>query len=383
MKTFELSASEVAPLIEGAISTEVRDGALLIHRLDQRWAFHFPTGFVHLVEQQPSGVKIAFRTSARDVTLVVDTLRTMIVGQRIEQTSPYELSVNGMVVARARASAAGRIELEPRSGRTAEGSAKTSTIAFHELAEGDKEVALWLPYDEIARIRMLAADAEIRPLEQRNTARWSHYGSSISHGASAGLPTQSWPVLAAQAADARLTLIGLSGNAVLDAFAAHTIAEHPADIISIKVGINVVNNDCFTSRTFTPALHEFLDIVTRGHPGTPVLLVTPLFCPIIEHSPGPTLLDPDSSEPRFIATPADSSTATGRLSLSDIRRLMADAVAVRRQEQVQLISGLDLFGPADEELFPLADNIHPGPGAHRVIAQRFSAVLSAKLGEHV
>jgi lysophospholipase L1-like esterase len=39
------------------------------------------------------------------------------------------------------------------------------------------------------------------------------------------------------------------------------------------------------------------------------------------------------------------------------------------------VDGRDLSGPADHDLDPLPDRLHPSPAGHRRIADRFSAVL--------
>jgi hypothetical protein len=40
----------------------------------------------------------------------------------------------------------------------------------------------------------------------------------------------------------------------------------PADVISLKIGINLVNTDLLRLRAFTPAMHGFLDTIREGHP---------------------------------------------------------------------------------------------------------------------
>ena len=45
-------------------------------------------------------------------------------------------------------------------------------------------------------------------------------------------------------------------------------------------------------RAFTPAVHGFLDTIREGHPDTPLLVVSPILCPIHEDTPGPTMLGP-------------------------------------------------------------------------------------------
>ena len=49
----------------------------------------------------------------------------------------------------------------------------------------------------------------------------------------------------------------------------------PADLISVKIGINLVNTDLMRLRAFGPAVHGFLDTIREGHPTTPLLVVSP------------------------------------------------------------------------------------------------------------
>jgi hypothetical protein len=44
------------------------------------------------------------------------------------------------------------------------------------------------------------------------------------------------------------------------------IRDAPADLITLKVGINLVNADSMRERTFRPAVHAFLDTIREGIP---------------------------------------------------------------------------------------------------------------------
>ena len=63
-----------------------------------------------------------------------------------------------------------------------------------------------------------------------------------------------------------LTSLGFGGQCHLDLFVAQTIRDLPADYISLKVGINIVNQNSLGRRAFASALHGFLDIDPRGSP---------------------------------------------------------------------------------------------------------------------
>jgi len=54
----------------------------------------------------------------------------------------------------------------------------------------------------------------------------------------------------------------------------------PADFISLKLGINVVNGDSMRERSFIPAVHNFLDTIREKKPNTPILIISPIICTI-------------------------------------------------------------------------------------------------------
>lgn len=103
----------------------------------------------------------------------------------------------------------------------------------------------------------IRTDAEVLPSEVAAAATRVHHGSSISHSSLAPNPGDTWPAIAAAGLGFAHTNLGFSGNAMLDPFVARTIRDTPADFISIKIGINLINFDVMTTRAFTPALHGF------------------------------------------------------------------------------------------------------------------------------
>src|SRR5690606_27125710 len=133
-----------------------------------------------------------------------------------------------------------------------------------------------------------------------------HHGSSISHGSNAASPTTTWPALAASRGGVDLINRGFSGSALLDPFTARVLRDTPADLISIKIGINLVNADLMRVRAFGPAVHGFLDTIREGrHRTTPLLVISPILCPIHEDTPGPCAFDLDAlaaGQVRFRAT---------------------------------------------------------------------------------
>ena len=92
--------------------------------------------------------------------------------------------------------------------------------------------------------------------------------------------------------------LGLGGSALLDPFTARALRDTPADLISVKIGINLVNPDLMRLRAFAPAVHGFLDTIREGHPTTPLLVVSPHPLPDPRGHPGPAALDLERRSPR-------------------------------------------------------------------------------------
>jgi hypothetical protein len=197
-----------------------------------------------------------------------------------------------------------------------------------------------------------------------------HYGSSISHCMEADHPTGTWPAVAARAGGVDLFSLGLAGQCQLDQFAARTIRDLPADLISLKLGINVVNADSMRERVFVPAVHGLLDTIRDGHPETPIVVISPIICPAAEDHPGPTL---PNLAGHFDVVDRPRDLAVGALSLVRIRELLELVVTQRRaagDANLHSLHGHRLFGADD--VGDLPDGLHPNGAGYRRMGERFA-----------
>lgn len=362
-------------ILRGALELETTTGGVLPHRLPAWARAQCPDPQLMMVEAQPSGVRLVFDSAATVIEL--DTLRTRRVytGMPDRPDGIYDLCIDGVLAAQASVDGGNSMTINLATGTTTTASGLPGTVRFDGLPAEPKRIELWLPFNETTELLALRTDAPIAPVAER--AVWLHHGSSISHGSDAASPSTTWPALAARARDWDLVNLGFGGSALLDPFVARVMRDTPAAHISIKIGINLVNLDVMRLRAFAPAVHGFIDTIREGHPHTPLLIVSPIACPIHEDTPGPTLPDVSALRDgvlRFRATGKPAERAAGKLTLAAIRSELARIVAQRAADDAQLfyLDGLDLFGASDVATMPLLDNLHPDAAAHRVIGARFA-----------
>ncbi|GHA22682.1 lipase [Streptomyces spiroverticillatus] len=361
-------------LVRGALDLERTAHGLLPHRLPAAARAQIPDGQLTMAEAQPSGVRLAFRTRATVVEL--DTLRTKNAykGAPERPDGFYDLVVDGRLADRASTTGGNTflVDLSTGSAETIPG--PVGTVRFDGLADTEKDVEIWLPYNEITQLVALRTDEPVAPVQGGRTV-WLHHGSSISHGSDAESPSTTWPALAASLGGVELINLGFGGSALLDPFTARAMRDTPADLISVKIGINLVNTDAMRLRALGPAVHGFLDTIREGHPTTPLLVVSPLLCPIHEDTPGPSAPDFSEGRVRFRAAGDPAEVAAGRLTLSVIRSELARIVGQRAAADPNLhhLDGRSLYGPGDYAELPLPDELHPDAATHRRIAERFRA----------
>lgn len=361
--------------LRGAAEIEQTDRGVRPHRLPAEVRSGFPDPQLMLVESQPSGVRVVFDTKAARVALEMQPTRSAYTG--IERPrGRVDVFVDGERVMSDALTGGDAVEVNLQTGATVFHEGPSHTTIVDVLPPGEtKRIEFWLPHNESVELMELRSDAPLEPVAA--SARvWLHHGSSISHGSNATSPSEIWPAVAARRGGVELVNLGLGGSAMVDPFLARVMRDTPADLISVKLGINVVNADAMRVRAFVPAVNGFLDTIRDGHPETPIVLISPIFCAIHEHTTGPGAFDPDSfatGKVKFIATGTPGDESQGRLTLSVIRRELA-ALAERRASDPNLffLDGTELYGEADAELLPLPDDLHPGPEAHQLIGNRFA-----------
>ncbi|GAO12840.1 hypothetical protein TPA0598_13_00240 [Streptomyces lydicamycinicus] len=364
--------------LRGALDLEMTPAGVMPRRLPAWTKEQYQNPSVYGVTLMPSGVRLVFRTDARELEFEVLTSTGQLdTDPQPRPTGMLELLVDGAPAGRRQAPVGNVVRMAGPGAvqRTIPG--EPGTVRFAGLPTGMKNVELWLPQQTPTELVALKADGEVLAPLPDGRRRWVHYGSSISHCIEADGPTGTWPVVAAALGGVEVINLSQAGNEVLDPYVARTIRDVPADLISLKVGINIVSLAAFRLRTFAPAVHGFLDTIRDGHPETPLLLMSPVSCPAVEETPGPTAMGPDGKI-TALGDPAD--VAGGALSLTVVRAELARIVAARqaRDPHLHYLDGRELLGP--DEVHDLPDGLHPTAAAYRRMGKRFATHAFANHG---
>ena len=357
--------------VVGALGFQEDSPGWLIPRRLPDWTIkQFADDAIDRFVKFPSGIRLRFTTSADLITLKVRVSRLVITGLA-ENVRPagFDLLVNGVENQSQEAHNGNILRLTSTApsvfSETLE-EGESDSLTFSGLGDESKNIEIWFPTSAIVEVNEVAASSEITaaPLDLRK--RWLHYGSSISQSGEALRAMDAWVMRAAQLLNLNVTNFGLAGQCQLDGFVARTMAALPADLITLKLGINVINADSMRERAFIPAVHNFLDILRESQPLTPIIVISAIWCPFHEDTPGPTMIE--GSELYGKERPTE--LATGALTLTRTRKILEEIVAKRADVNLHYMNGLTLFSHSDEDNLP--DKLHPNSAGYRLMGERFA-----------
>lgn len=366
----EATRQLIVAAFRGVLDVEHTAAGVVPHRLPRSVDAYHDEETLRINAEQPSGVRLALTTAATQVRLTALSIRRFFPGM-----DPESVKVAYGMVCGERTQdlqeTEGSYDLLQINGVPEHRAGKPASLVFELGGDGTaRDVEIWLPNNARIEILDLAADAPLQATPPSDLPRWVHYGSSISHCAEADSPLSTWPAVAARTLGLNLTSLGFGGGAHLDHFVARIIRDLDADLVSLKIGINIANGDTMKRRTFIPAVHAFLDTIRDAHPGVPILVISPIACPMQETDPGPITWDMEAGMLRTVP-PAMAGQDFGSLTLTGIRGILADIVRSRAASDTALyyLDGLDLFGLDDVSDLP--DGLHPNTAGYLRMAERF------------
>ncbi|MFE5138495.1 SGNH/GDSL hydrolase family protein [Streptomyces fagopyri] len=364
--THHISLPDDRVAILGALDLERTPDGVRPRRLPAWTRPRLHDGWMNLVVSHAAAVRLRLRTAARTLTLGVHVTVSEMNASPLPAS--FDLAIDGTVLTRVPATAGDVLSLavDLADARLSPGPAET--VRFDDLPAGVKDVEIWLPHSATVELRTLGSDAPLLAPTPPPGLAWVHYGSSISHGLEAPAPTLTWPAVAALTTGASLTNLGFAGNAMLDPEVARAIRDTPADLITLKVGINIVGPASMRERTFVPAMHGFLDTIREGHPDTPVVLISPTPFAELETTAGPITSAPETGRRHTPQSPD-----AGALTLTGVRTLLAKVVDVRADPALHYLDGRQLLGPDEAKSLP--DGLHPDPAAHLRMGERAARLL--------
>lgn len=184
--------------------------------------------------------------------------------------------------------------------------------------------------------------------------RWLVHGDSITEGWWSTRPAHAWPAVAGRALGLDTVNLGYAGGGRGELPTAEQLARLPGDVITLAFGTNCWSRIPFSATLMHETTLAFVRLVRRGHPATPLLVVSPLLRPEAESTPN----------------------ALGA-TLAELRGAMEDAtraLAGAGDTALQLLPGRDLLSADD-----LVDGLHPTDEGHA----RLGAAVARALGPHV
>jgi lysophospholipase L1-like esterase len=234
--------------------------------------------------------------------------------------------------------------------------AGTARFVLGGLARRDPDQSLVVYLPEGMRPRVLGIRVEGGELAPATRGpRWLAYGDSIAEGWIASGPSGAWPAVAARRHGLDVVNLGYAGSARGELPSAQHLAALDADVISVSHGTNCWSRIPFSAELFREDTRAFLALVRQGHPGTPIVVTSPILRPDAETTPnllGATLVD-----------------------LRTVMEELARELIAAGDEHLTLVEGGGLVAADD-----LPDGIHPGDHGHEVLAEVFGGAVAAAAG---
>lgn len=145
----------------------------------------------------------------------------------------------------------------------------------------------------------------------------------------------------------------------MESLVAKIIRDFPADLITLKLGINVYGRGSLHPRTFEIAALGIIDLIREKHPHTPIGLISPI-------------ISPDREEK---LNSAEINLVMMREHLKDAHRRLENM----NDHRITYTSGLDLFGKEETHMLP--DDLHPNGDGYEFLGNQVASKVLEPLLE--
>lgn len=335
------SVNLAADVFEGAISVEEGAGWLKPWRLPEKKRRLFPSPEEGLLmrAEMASSVRLRFATDSSMVALRFQPLGEIPPGCERDRIT-FDLTCDGEIVATADVAAGG------------------AEAVFGGLSAGHRVFELWLPPEvPIAITDLCIDDGSGFTIPEDPRPKWITYGSSLTHCVRANSTSRTWPAIVARERGLNLTSMGFGGQCCLDPMVGLVIRDQPADVITLKLGINCIGG-ALSARTFAGSVLGLVAIIREKHATTPIGLVSPIGYP------------PHETEPNVVGY-----TIGGmREAIADVRERLVEA----GDGNLSYHDGLDVFN-LDLIAQYTTDQCHPNGDGIEVMAENFDRTVMADL----
>ena len=236
----------------GIVELEPTDRGIVLHRMPAWARAQHNDIALAMLEGMPSGGRLEMVTDA--TTIEIDVHLTLVqLGTEPGPPAAFDLVVDDELAGVESTRTGTLIVIDRCTGAVDIQSGGSDTIRFDGLPPGEKRVEVWLPHASAVHLIELRADGAVRPPDPQRRASVGAL-RQLDLALPRGRPDPpgcgrwsrpAWPGSTCRASR-------FAGQCQLDPFAARMIGQQPADLISLKLGINIVNADSMRERTFVP-----------------------------------------------------------------------------------------------------------------------------------
>jgi lysophospholipase L1-like esterase len=127
----------------------------------------------------------------------------------------------------------------------------------------------------------------------------------------------------------------------------------PADLITLKLGINVYGLGSLSIRSYRPSVLNLIRTIRRFHPIAPIGVITPIFC-----------------------GPREPTAGKSGMTLENYREENREVVSILKElgdGNLHAYEGHDILGPDRADYLP--DDLHPNGLGYQLLGESVSQII--------